>query len=42
MRGRPHRLGNLLAMLGAASGMNDYMGWLGANFDPSIAWDDIA
>ena len=35
-------MGNLLPVLGASSGMNDYMGWLGANFDPSIAWDDIA
>lgn len=41
VRGRPHALGNLLPVLGAASGMNDYMGWLGANFDPSIAWADI-
>jgi L-lactate dehydrogenase (cytochrome) len=39
--GRPHMLGNLRPVLGAASGMNDYMGWLGANFDPSIAWKDI-
>ncbi|WP_022685646.1 FMN-dependent L-lactate dehydrogenase LldD [Sphingomonas phyllosphaerae] len=42
VHGRPHALGNLLPVLGASSGMNDYMGWLGANFDPSIAWDDIA
>jgi L-lactate dehydrogenase (cytochrome) len=42
VHGRPHALGNLLPVLGAASGMNDYMGWLGANFDPSIAWKDIA
>ncbi len=41
IRGRPHRLGNLEPVLGAASGMNDYMGWLGANFDPSIAWKDL-
>jgi L-lactate dehydrogenase (cytochrome) len=41
LRGRPHQLGNLAPVLGQASGMNDYMGWLGANFDPSIAWDDI-
>ncbi|KTT73878.1 FMN-dependent L-lactate dehydrogenase LldD [Sphingomonas endophytica] len=41
LHGRPHALGNLLPVLGASSGMNDYMGWLGANFDPSIAWDDI-
>jgi L-lactate dehydrogenase (cytochrome) len=41
LRGRPHRLGNLEPLLGRASGMNDYMGWLGANFDPSIAWKDL-
>lgn len=39
--GRPHRLGNLEPVLGKASGMNDYMGWLGANFDPSIQWRDL-
>ena len=41
MNGRPHRLGNLAPVLGAKSGMNDYMGWLGANFDPSIGWADL-
>ncbi|QKR99740.1 FMN-dependent L-lactate dehydrogenase LldD [Sphingomonas sp. CL5.1] len=39
--GRPHQLGNLTPVLGRSSGMNDYMGWLGANFDPSIAWRDL-
>ncbi len=41
VRGRPHSLGNLLPVLGASSGLNDYMGWLGANFDPSIQWKDL-
>src|SRR3546814_6348506 len=41
LRGRPHRLGNLLPVLGRDSGLNDYMGWLGANFDPSIQWKDL-
>jgi len=41
LRGRPHRLGNLAPVLGNASGMNDYIGWLGANFDPSIQWRDL-
>ncbi|MBC9035078.1 FMN-dependent L-lactate dehydrogenase LldD [Sphingomonas sp. JC676] len=41
LNGRPHRLGNLEPMLGKASGMNDYMGWLGSNFDPSITWSDL-
>jgi len=39
--GRPHRLGNLEPVLGKASGLHDYMGWLGANFDPTILWKDL-
>lgn len=39
--GQPHQLGNLKPLLGAQSGLNDYMGWLGANFDPSIQWKDL-
>jgi L-lactate dehydrogenase (cytochrome) len=41
LRGRPHTLGNLLPVLGKDSGLNDYIGWLGANFDPSIQWRDL-
>ena len=41
LHGRPHQLGNLEPVLGKSSGLNDYMGWLGANFDPSIAWADL-
>jgi L-lactate dehydrogenase (cytochrome) len=41
LRGRPHTLGNLKPVLGSNSGLNDYMGWLGANFDPSIQWKDL-
>lgn len=41
VNGRPHTLGNLQPVLGAKSGLNDYMGWLGANFDPSICWSDL-
>jgi len=39
--GRPHKLGNLEPVLGKDSGLNDYMGWLGSNFDPSICWSDL-
>lgn len=39
--GRPHRLGNLSTVLGRSSGLRDYMGWLGSNFDPSIMWKDL-
>jgi L-lactate dehydrogenase (cytochrome) len=41
LRGRPHTLGNLEPVLGKSSGLNDYMGWLGANFDPTILWKDL-
>jgi L-lactate dehydrogenase (cytochrome) len=41
LNGRPHRLGNLEPLLGKSSGLNDYMGWLGANFDPSVVWKDL-
>lgn len=41
LRGRPHRLGNVAPVLGAGSGLQDFMGWLGTNFDPSIKWSDL-
>jgi L-lactate dehydrogenase (cytochrome) len=39
--GRPHDLGNISAYRGQATGLTDYIGWLGANFDPSIGWKDL-
>lgn len=39
--GRPHSLGNLEQVLGGRNGLNDYMGWLAANFDPAISWADL-
>ena len=39
--GRPHDLGNISAYRGHATGLADYIGWLGANFDPEIAWKDL-
>jgi len=39
--GRPHTLGNVAPVLGANSGLEDFMGWLGANFDSSIQWKDL-
>ncbi|WP_084583228.1 FMN-dependent L-lactate dehydrogenase LldD [Sphingomonas azotifigens] len=41
IRGRPHQLGNLVPVLGADSGMEDYIGWMAANFDPGIRWNDL-
>jgi L-lactate dehydrogenase (cytochrome) len=39
--GRPHTLGNVAPVLGKDSGLEDFMGWLGKNFDPSIQWRDL-
>ena len=39
--GRPHDLGNISKYLGKPTGLEDYIGWLGANFDPSISWKDL-
>src|SRR5690606_8808278 len=41
LRGRPHSLGNLLPVLGKNSGLEDYIGWMGRNFDPSVTWQDL-
>jgi L-lactate dehydrogenase (cytochrome) len=41
VRGRPHTLGNVAPVLGKNSGLEDFMGWLGNNFDPSIRWGDL-
>ena len=41
LRGRPHTLGNISTYLGKTVSLEDYMGYLGANFDPSISWKDL-
>lgn len=41
IHGKPHDLGNISTYLGKATGLEDYMGYLGANFDPSISWKDL-
>lgn len=39
--GKPHDLGNISAYQGKQIGLQDYIGYLGANFDPSICWKDL-
>lgn len=41
LHGKPHDLGNISRYLGSPIALNDYMGWLGNNFDPSISWKDL-
>ena len=40
--GRPHDLGNVSKYLGKPIALEDYIGWLAKNFDPSIGWADLA
>ena len=39
--GRPLSFGNIEAYTGRKMTMNDYMGFIGSNFDPSIAWSEL-
>jgi L-lactate dehydrogenase (cytochrome) len=39
--GRPHSLGNVAPVLGRKSGLEDFMGWMASNFDPSVTWRDL-
>lgn len=41
LHGRPHDLGNISTYLGKPTGLENYIGWLGANFDASISWKDL-
>lgn len=41
VRGRPHLLGNVAPVLGKDSGLEDFLGWIGGNFDPAVTWRDL-
>lgn len=41
LRGRPHHLGNVAPVLGAKSGLEDFLAWMRDNFDPSCTWADL-
>lgn len=41
IKGKPHTLGNVSKYLGKDVGLDDYIGWLTQNFDPSISWKDL-
>ena len=42
VKGKPHSLGNFAPVLKGTDGLDDYVAWIGRNFDASIAWRDIA
>jgi L-lactate dehydrogenase (cytochrome) len=39
--GRPHHLGNVAPVLKGRTGLNDFLAWMGRNFDPAITWADL-
>ncbi|PHM72539.1 FMN-dependent L-lactate dehydrogenase LldD [Xenorhabdus sp. KJ12.1] len=39
--GKPHDLGNISLYRGTPTKLEDYIGWIGSNFDPSISWKDL-
>ncbi|MGQ3674297.1 FMN-dependent L-lactate dehydrogenase LldD [Xanthobacter sp. TB0139] len=41
VQGTPHDLGNISTYRGQPTRLEDYIGWLGENFDPSISWKDL-
>ena len=41
LHGKPHDLGNVSSYRGKPTTLEDYIGWLAANFDPSISWQDL-
>ncbi len=42
IKGKPHGFGNLADRVAAASDLKASRAWLGAQFDPSVTWADIA
>lgn len=41
LNGKPHDLGNISKYRGEPTNLEDYIGWLTKNFDPSICWKDL-
>jgi len=39
--GRPHLLGNVAPILGKKTGLEDFFGWMRANFDAAASWRDL-
>lgn len=39
--GKPHDLGNISTYRKKQTNLEDYIGWLGKNFDSSISWHDL-
>ena len=42
LRGGPHTLGNIARYFGASATLDQFFAWLGAQFDASVTWEDLA
>ncbi len=42
VNGRPHHLGNVAPVLKGNTGLEDFMGWMARNFDPTVSWSDLS
>lgn len=41
VRGGPQSLGNIASAASEKADLQEYMGWIGRNFDPTVTWKDI-
>ena len=41
VQGRPLTMGNISGPLGAKNGLQDFIRWIGSNFDASVTWRDL-
>lgn len=41
LRGRPHQLGSVSGVLKGKQRVSDFLGWISANFDRSLNWQDL-
>jgi L-lactate dehydrogenase (cytochrome) len=41
LMGRPHKLGNVVPVLGGRTGIEDFFRWMRENFDPTVTWRDL-
>ena len=39
--GGPHVLGNVVPVLKGRTGLEDFLGWMSVNFDPTVTWADL-
>ena len=42
LMGKPHTLGNVAPMLAGDTGLEDFLAWMGGNFDQTVTWESLA